>query len=181
MLPVSDPRGPDLTRRERRLSACPPSLRITRVFRVHRSALLPYSASEMYALVADVESYPGFLPWCRRVEVHLRTGERVRATLEIARGPLHQTFTTENRLERDRLIEMRLASGPFRHLHGLWRFEPLGEGGCKVIFEMEFDFSSRVLAATLGPVFNEIGRQMVDAFRTRAIQIYGKGRRLHQG
>jgi ribosome-associated toxin RatA of RatAB toxin-antitoxin module len=154
---------------------------MTGVFRFSRSALLPYSASEIYALVADVESYPLFLPWCHRVEVHLRTDERVRASLEVARGPLRQTFTTENRLEPDRAIDMRLASGPFRHLHGSWRFEPLGEGGSKVAFEMEFDFASRVLAAALGPVFNEIARQMVDAFRTRAVQVYGKGRRAGQG
>ncbi len=127
-----------------------------------------------------MESYPQFLPWCSRVDVHLRAGERVRATLEVSRGPLRQSFTTENRLVPDRSIEMRLASGPFRHLYGLWRFEPIGEVGCRIAFDMEFDFSSRVLAMALGPVFNEVTRQMIDAFRTRAVQVYGKGRTATQ-
>jgi ribosome-associated toxin RatA of RatAB toxin-antitoxin module len=150
------------------------------VFRVERTALVPYRASEMYALVADVESYPQFLPWCSRVEVHVRAGERVRATLEVTRGPLRHAFTTENRLVQDRSIEMRLAEGPFRHLHGLWRFEPIGDVGCRVAFDMEFDFSSRVLAMALGPVFNEVTRQMIDAFRIRAVQVYGHGRTATQ-
>jgi ribosome-associated toxin RatA of RatAB toxin-antitoxin module len=146
------------------------------VFQVKRSALLPYSVGEMYALVADLEAYPQFLPWCRGIAVHERGEDRVRATLEIARGPLHHAFTTENRLERDRSIEMRLVSGPFRHLHGCWRFEPLGARGAKVSLEMDFDFSSRLLEMTLGPVFNDVSRKLVDAFRNRAVQVYGKGR-----
>jgi ribosome-associated toxin RatA of RatAB toxin-antitoxin module len=151
------------------------------VFSVKRSALLPYSPAQMYALVAEVEAYPQFLPWCRRVQVHYRDAVRVRATLDLARGPLHQAFTTENRMEPDRSIEVRLASGPFRHLHGLWQFEPVGEQGCRVNFEMDFDFSSRVLAAALGPVFNEISRQLVDGFRSRAVQVYGRRGREHEG
>lgn len=145
------------------------------MYHVQRSTVVPYRVSEMYALVADVESYPEFLPWCRRVEVHLREGERVRATVEVSRGALRQAFTTENRLVQDRTIEMRLASGPFRHLYGVWRFEPAADGGCRVTLELEFDFSTRVMSLTLGPLFNEVTRQMMDAFRTRAVQVYGTG------
>jgi ribosome-associated toxin RatA of RatAB toxin-antitoxin module len=152
------------------------------VFRVKQTALLPYSVGDIYALVADVEAYPQFLPWCRSVTVHERDADgRVRATLEIARGPLRHAFTTENRLRQNRSIEMRLVSGPFRHLHGAWAFQALGERGVKVTLEMEFDFSNRVLAATLGPVFSDITRKLVDAFRDRAVEVYGKGYRDHQG
>jgi len=151
------------------------------VFSVRQSALLPYGAGEMYALVVDIESYPSFLPWCRSIQVHERGEGRVRATLEVARGPFRHAFTTENRLEADRAIEMHLVSGPFQHLYGIWRFEPLGARGSKVTLELDFDFSSRVLAATLGPVFSDITRRLVDAFRKRAIQVYGKGQRHDTG
>jgi ribosome-associated toxin RatA of RatAB toxin-antitoxin module len=131
--------------------------------------------------VADIDSYPRFLPWCRSIAVHERSEDRVRATLEIARGPLHHAFTTENRLVQDRSIEMRLVSGPFRHLHGCWRFDPVGERGARVSLEMDFDFSSRLLELTLGPVFTDVTRKLVDAFRNRAVQVYGKGRGTDPG
>jgi ribosome-associated toxin RatA of RatAB toxin-antitoxin module len=108
--------------------------------------------------------------------VHEREQNRVRVTLEVARGSLRHAFTTENRLDQDRSIEMRLVSGPFQHLYGIWRFEPLGDRGSKVTLELDFDFSSRILAATLGPVFNDVSRRLVDAFRKRAAQVYGKGK-----
>lgn len=140
---------------------------------VQRSALVPFSAAQMFALVEDVESYARFLPWCRRSVVHERSDDEMRASLEIAKGPLHKSFTTLNRLRPDESIEIQLVEGPFRRLHGEWRFETLGEGGCKVSLDLRFEFSSRLLAATLGPVFNEIAGTMVNAFCQRAREVYG--------
>lgn len=128
----------------------------------------------MFDLVDDVLAYPQFLPWCRSACVHERNEDEVRATVEIAHGALHKSFTTRNRLQRGKMIEMRLVEGPFRHLEGFWRFDSLGEGACKVSLDLEFEFSTRLVGAALGPVFNQVTGSLVDAFCRRAEQIYGK-------
>ncbi len=128
----------------------------------------------MYRLVAAVESYPGFLPWCHSVTLHERAPDYVRATIDLRKGPVHKSFTTVNRLVDGQTIEMHLEKGPFRRLDGLWQFKALGNAGCKVSLDMEFEFSSRLLAATVGPVFNEVANRLVDAFTERAVQVYGK-------
>ncbi|MGH8583167.1 MAG: type II toxin-antitoxin system RatA family toxin [Gammaproteobacteria bacterium] len=143
--------------------------------RIRRTALVPYSAEAMYALVNDVEAYPQFLPWCTGVTVHERGEESLRATLEIAKGAVRQRFTTHNRMLAGRRIEMRLAEGPFKSLYGTWLFQPLGERGCEVSLDMCFELAGGLLGLTLGQVFNPIASSLVDAFCTRAAQCYGPG------
>src|SRR3569832_1831629 len=103
---------------------------------INRSALVPYSPAEMYSLVNDVDAYPQFLPWCKSAQVLSRNDDEVRASLELARGGFEKSFTTCNRLQKNKMIEMRLVEGPFRRLEGYWRFEPLGEQACKVSLDM---------------------------------------------
>lgn len=141
---------------------------------VSRTALVPYSAAEMFALVNDIESYPRFLPWCGAAEV-LQSGEdEIRARVEIAYGSVRKAFTTRNRLQKDKMIEMRLLEGPFRHLEGYWRFDSLGERACKVSLDLDFEFSGRLVGLALGPVFNQIANTLVDSFAKRAVEVYGK-------
>ncbi len=136
---------------------------------------MPYTASDMYALVADVESYPEFLPWCSDVEVHLREGDTVEATLELHRGGLKKRFRTRNAMEPDTAMELSLVGGPFRHLAGGWRFMPLGEDGSKVALDLEFEFDSRALDLVVGAFFEDACNSLVDAFTQRATQVYGDG------
>ena len=140
---------------------------------ISKSALVGHSASDMYQLVDDIEAYPEFLPWCRSATVHSRDEDEVRASIEISHGALHKSFTTCNRLQRDKMIEMQLVEGPFRHLHGFWRFSSLGEAACKVSFDLEFEFSSRVVAMVAEPIFGQITSSLVDAFCRRADKLYG--------
>jgi len=135
---------------------------------------VPYSAAEMYALVNDVESYPQFLPWCRSSRVLSRNEDEVRATIELARGAIQKSFTTCNRLQKDKMIEIRLVEGPFHHLEGFWRFDALDEKASRVSLDLDFDFSSRILSLALGPVFGQIANTLVDSFQKRAVQVYGK-------
>lgn len=140
---------------------------------VSRSALVPYAASDMYALVADVERYPGFLPWCRGARI-LEPGEdAIEARLEIGRGPLSKSFTTRNVMTRDSRIDIELVDGPFKHLQGSWQFQPLDGAGCRVLLDLEFELSNVVLRRTLGPLFNEMANTMVDVFCRRARELYG--------
>jgi ribosome-associated toxin RatA of RatAB toxin-antitoxin module len=127
----------------------------------------------MYALVADVESYPEFLPWCSDVEVHLREGSTVEATLELHRGGLKKRFRTRNSMQPETAMELSLVGGPFRHLAGGWRFTPLGEDGSKVALELEFEFDSRALDLVVGAFFEDACNSLVDAFTQRAAQVYG--------
>ncbi|HEY5720045.1 MAG TPA: type II toxin-antitoxin system RatA family toxin [Gammaproteobacteria bacterium] len=141
---------------------------------VSKQALVPYSPAEVYALVNDVAAYPQFLPWCSGARVLQVDDDEVRATIEMQRGGLRRSFSTRNRLQKDKMIEVRLLEGPFRHLEGYWRFDPLGQDGCKISFDLQFEFSSRLVSATLGPVFQQIARTLVDAFCRRAVEVYGK-------
>ncbi len=139
---------------------------------VERSALVPYSAQQMYQLVNDVESYPEFLPWCSGGSV-LEDSESVRvARVDISKGPIKQHFTTRNELTDGEEIKLSLVEGPFSQLQGQWSFAAIGDSGCRVTFNTQFSFSSRIIEKTVGPVFNEICTRLVDAFVDRAKQVY---------
>ncbi len=141
---------------------------------ISKSALVPYTPAQMFALVDDIEAYPEFLPWCRGARVLSRTDDEVKATIELSRGGVEKAFTTCNRNQKDKMIEMRLVEGPFKHLEGFWRFDALGDEGCKVSFDLEFDFASRMLGMVVGPVFSQIANSLVDSFHKRAVEVYGK-------
>ncbi len=140
---------------------------------INKSALVPYSAAQMYALVDGIDAYSEFLPWCRHSEELDRSDDEVEARLDIAHSGIRKSFTTRNRLQKDRQIEMQLVEGPFRDLHGVWRFEPLGDAGSKVMLDLEFEFSSKLLSMTFGPLFNMIASSLMDSFIQRAKQVYG--------
>lgn len=127
----------------------------------------------MYVLVADIAAYPEFLPWCGGARILNHDADMVEAEITIAYHGLHKTFTTRNLLQKDKMMEMRLVRGPFRHLHGFWRFTPLEERACKVELDLEFEVANRLLGVVLTPVFSSIVNQLVDAFRTRAVALYG--------
>lgn len=127
----------------------------------------------MFDLVNDVDAYPRFLPWCRSAGRHENSDGEVIATVELAKGRVHKSFTTRNRITPNESIEMYLMEGPFRHLQGEWRFRDFEGLGCKVSLELEFDFSSRTLAALVGPVFSHIANTLVESFCKRADQLYG--------
>lgn len=140
---------------------------------ISRSALLPYSAREMYDLVADIESYPDFLPWCGDAAIISHDEKQVVASIKIAYHKIHKTFTTRNVLQPGASMNMRLVEGPFRDLHGLWRFDALDSRSSRISLDIEFDFSNRVVALALGPVFGHIVNTLVDSFRQRAVTVYG--------
>jgi len=141
---------------------------------IHKSALVPYTPEEMFALVDGIDSYPSFLPWCKSARVLRRSDDEVEASIEIAKGGVEKVFTTRNRNQPGKMIEMRLVEGPFRVLEGFWRFEPLGDEACKLSLDLEYEFSSALLAVALGPIFHQITNSLVDAFSKRAEAVYGK-------
>jgi ribosome-associated toxin RatA of RatAB toxin-antitoxin module len=141
---------------------------------INRNALVPYSAREMYRLVDDIPGYPEFLPWCKGSQELRRDEDEVTARLDLAYSGMEKSFTTRNRMHKDKMIEMRLVEGPFKQLEGFWRFNPLGDQACKVSLDLEFEFSNRLVGMAMGPVFSQIANTLVDAFSKRAEQVYGK-------
>jgi len=140
---------------------------------IQRSALVPYTAEEMYDLVVDVEKYGEFLPWCSGARVLDESENEVTAQVDIAFKKVKQSFTTVNELEEGRQIIMNLKDGPFSSLCGVWKFIELDEHASKILFDIEFHFSNRLAGAVIGPVFSMIANGLVDAFHQRAIDIYG--------
>ncbi len=141
--------------------------------KVERSALVPYSAEEMYALVADIPRYREFLNWCDAATVISEQGDTVTASIMILFKGLKKKFTTKNTMKPYESITMKHVEGPFRNLEGVWRFTPLDEHACKIELDLHFDFDSKVVAALVGPVFSHISNTQVDAFHKRAQLIYG--------
>ena len=143
---------------------------------VHKSVLIWYSAEEMFALVTDVAKYPEFLPWCDRAAVLSQDEGGMKAEIGIAFAGIHQTFTTLNEHVPGREVKMKLVNGPFSRLDGQWKFIPLGSDGqraCKVELELHYGFDNATLGKLVGPVFDKIAANLVDAFVKRAEQVYG--------
>lgn len=118
---------------------------------------------------------PRFLPWCRSSRVLSSNDDEVRATIEMVKGGIHKSFTTCNRMQRHKMIDIRLLEGPFKRLEGYWRFEPLRADASKVsLLDMEFEFANHLLRMAVEPVFKQIANSLVDAFCKRAVDLYGK-------
>jgi ribosome-associated toxin RatA of RatAB toxin-antitoxin module len=140
---------------------------------IQRSSIVPHSTEEMYKLVNAIEDYPQFIPWCHETEVHSRDEDEIRATLYFEGGGFKKSFTTCNRLQQNKMIEMRLIHGPFRHLEGFWTFEEKGDEQSLVRLDLEFELANKLLGIAFGAVFNQVANTLVDAFSKRAQQVYG--------
>lgn len=139
---------------------------------VTRTALVPYSAAQMYELIKDVEAYPSFLPWCNGAEVHVDREDFIEASLDLHRGRISKRFRTRNALRKNEFLGIELVGGPFRHLEGGWTFEQLGNIGCKVTLALDFEFESRATDLIFGHFFENTCNRLVDSFTQRAANIY---------
>jgi ribosome-associated toxin RatA of RatAB toxin-antitoxin module len=139
---------------------------------IQRSALVAYSASQMYDLVNDVEKYDSFLPGCVKSEVLESSDNYMLASLVLSKAGVKQRLTTSNTLIKDTAIEMDLSDGPFKSLSGGWRFTPLSDEACKIELKLDFVFSSRLMEVAFGKIFNSLANDMVNAFSQRAKQVY---------
>ncbi len=140
---------------------------------IHKSAIIPYTNVQMFDLVNDVEKYSQFVPYC--VDSHIAgpiRQDEIHAVLTFSGAGIHKSFTTLNRLQPHKLIEMRLVNGPFKHLEGFWSFKPQGDSQCEVTLNLEFEFSTTMLRILFGPIFNQVASMLVDAFQKRAANVY---------
>ena len=140
---------------------------------IRKRAVLPYSPEQIYALVDHIELYPTFLPWCDATTVHHRSADEVKATICVAKGGVKHAFTTLNCQQAPKSIKMQLVEGPFKSLHGIWLFERQDNGHCLVSFDLQFEFTNRLIAMTIGTVLQKIAESLFDAFCDRARALYG--------
>jgi ribosome-associated toxin RatA of RatAB toxin-antitoxin module len=140
---------------------------------VSRSALVPYTPEQMFALVEDVESYPQFLPWVSAAELIERSPQQVVGRLHMHRGGMRETVTTRNVLTPPREITLNLVAGPFKTLEGRWSFEPIGARGTNVGLTIRFELANSMLNLLFARAFEKNCSQLVDAFVARARALYG--------
>ncbi|KFK96703.1 MULTISPECIES: type II toxin-antitoxin system RatA family toxin [unclassified Serratia (in: enterobacteria)] len=139
---------------------------------ISRSALVPFSAEQMYQLVNDVHSYPDFLPGCTGSRVIAYSHNEMTAAVDVAKAGISKTFTTRNTLHDNQRINMQLVDGPFRKLMGGWQFTALSPEACKVELHLDFEFTNKLIELAFGKVFKELAGNMVQAFTQRAKEIY---------
>lgn len=139
--------------------------------RIVRSAIVEHGAAAMYALVADVDAYPQFLPWCREVRVAPGRGA---ATLVVGLKGLNYELTTAIAFRPHEAIDLTLVEGPLRRFEAHWRFAALGEKAARVEYAMQYEFAGALVSKALGPLFEGIANTMVDAFKRRADALYGQ-------
>lgn len=140
---------------------------------VRRSALLPYAVQQVFGLVADVERYPEFLPWCTEARILAAGDQEATVRLGLVSGVARASFTTRNRLEPHSAITMSLVDGPFEELEGRWDFTPVGGSGTRADLQVRFSTRGVIGALALGPVFEGVCNHLVDAFARRARQVFG--------
>jgi len=140
--------------------------------KIKRTALVSHSAMEMYELVADVQSYPGFLSWCTGSEMHEQGSDMQIASLTVVVAGIRRQFTTINTLFVGERVELRLLEGPFRNLQGEWTFAALGDDGCRISLQMEFEMTRGPMAVLFGTGFGKIANRLLDDFCKRADEVY---------
>lgn len=151
---------------------------------VNKSVLIWHSAQEIFALVADIGAYPKFLPWCDHASVLAQDKTGMTAELGIAIAGVRHSFTTRNEHLPGPRIVMKMLQGPFSRLEGEWTFSEIEQkqsseertvahvGACRVGLHLRYGFSNAALARIVGPVFDRISNNLIDAFVKRAGQVY---------
>lgn len=135
--------------------------------------VLPYTKEQLFDLVAQVDRYPEFLPWCLGCRVKSCTEEQVVADMVIGFKVFREGFTSRVLLDKPDRIDVSYENGPFKYLDNHWIFNDMGDGTTEIDFYVDFEFRSKILQTAIGAVFNEAVRRMISAFESRAHDLYG--------
>lgn len=141
---------------------------------VNKTVIVPYTPEQMFKLVDDVENYKHYLPWCTHSEERERTDNTLVGAVYLEYLKVKTHWVTKNTNTPFSKIEMALVDGPFKALTGEWEFIPLGDSGCKIIFNLHYKFESIIIEKIIGPVFSFVSKNIVDCFIKEANKKYGK-------
>ncbi|TRX57435.1 type II toxin-antitoxin system RatA family toxin [Thalassomonas sp. M1454] len=139
---------------------------------INRSALVMFSAAQMYELINNVSAYSEFLPGCKDSKVVSQSADKMVGSILVSKVGMEKWFTTENTLVENTSISMSLKDGPFKSLSGQWQLTPLSDEACKVSLQLDYEFSSKIVEMAFGKVFNTLTNNMVSAFTNRAKEVY---------
>lgn len=134
--------------------------------------ILPYSQEQLFNLVADIESYPQFLPWCVALRIKSRKQNILNADMMIGFKVFREKFTTKVILSPPGRVDVSYENGPFKYLNNHWIFIPQEGGSCMIDFYVDFEFRSKILQSAIGLVFNEAVQKMINSFEERANSLY---------
>ena len=140
---------------------------------IRETRRLPYSAEQMFDLVADVARYPEFLPWVVATRVRSDDGQEMLADMLVGFKALREKFTSKVLKERPNRLEVIYVDGPMRDLDNIWHFRSLPDGGCELDFCVEFSFKNKMFEMLAGSYFDRAFHKMVAAFEARADELYG--------
>lgn len=143
------------------------------VTRINRSALLPYTQEAVFALVADIESYPHYMEGCLAATILSADATVVEATLQLGKGKIRQQFTTRNAIQKPQRINMTLVEGPFRSFQGQWDFLALTADASKVSLDLQFELDNQLASLAAGKLFESVASSLVDSLCRRARGLYG--------
>jgi len=143
------------------------------MIRIHRSALLPYSAERLFDLVNDIAAYPDYLEGCTGAMILENSGQSITARLHLKKAGISQSFATRNQLTRPEKITLQLVEGPFEQLQGEWRFATLSEDACKVSLDLTFHLQNTVAHKAAGKLIESVAGNLVNAVCQRAKMLYG--------
>lgn len=135
--------------------------------------VLPYTPEQLFDLVAAVDRYPEFLPWCKAARILSWNERRMVADLIIGYKIFHDKFRSDVALDKPYSITVNYVSGPLATLHNHWQFSPSGQGACTLTFHVDFDFRSPILQSLIDTFFDKALSKMVTAFEARAAALYG--------
>src|SRR5690606_3130754 len=136
--------------------------------KIHEKRQMPYSAEQMFDLVADVANYPEFLPWIVATRIRSQDGTAMVADMLVGFKALREKFTSQVTLDRPNAIRVHYVDGPMSDLDNEWTFTPLANGGCEIDFRVDFTFKSKMFEALAGQYIDRAFRKMVAAFEVRA-------------
>lgn len=140
--------------------------------KIQRSALLPYSAEKIYALINDVSAYPEYMDGCTSAELISQSDEHMEARLDLSKAGLKYSFTTRNQLVPPHKIIMNLVDGPFSEFNGVWELQALNESACKVTLQLDFELKAKILGLAAKKLFNPLANNLVDSIVKRAQKLY---------
>lgn len=143
------------------------------ITRIAKSALLPYSAEQLFDLVNDIESYPRYMDGCIGTSILSAEGDIIEARLQLSRAGITQSFATRNRLLRPQSIVMELLEGPFKSLAGRWQFDALAPEACKVSLDLQFELDGKLASLAAGKMFEGVASSLVDSLCRRAHAMHG--------
>ena len=142
------------------------------MLKIQKSVITPFTAEQMYNLVSDIENYKHYLPWCPASKVISKDANVTVGRVDISYLKVSTSFTTKNINTPCTRIDLSLVDGPFKQLSGFWQFTQIGEKGCKIEFNLSYQFNNFIIEKVIGKVFEFVIKNIVDSFVKKANEIY---------